>query len=128
MYRYFIIPVVWALAILVLYSIPGFDLSYEEPWDLLRLDKIAHMGLFAVMFLVLMVAFRKQGSYRRLKFHARKFSLILTLLYGAVLEFYQGAFFIERSSDLLDFIANSVGAFLGILLFRILYGKELARV
>ncbi len=128
MYRYFIIPVVWALAILVLYSIPGFDLSYEEPWDLLRLDKIAHMGLFAVMFLVLMVAFRKQGSYRRLKFHARKFSLILTLLYGAVLEFYQGAFFIERSSDLLDFIANSVGAFLGLLLFRILYGKELARV
>jgi len=128
MYRYFIIPVVWALAILVLYSIPGFDLSYEEPWDLLRLDKIAHMGLFAVMFLVLMVAFRKQGSYRRLKFHARKFSLILTLLYGGVLEFYQGAFFIERSSDLLDFIANSVGAFLGILLFRILYGKELARV
>jgi len=128
MYRYFIIPVVWALAILVLYSIPGFDLSYEEPWDLLRLDKIAHMGLFAVMFLVLMVAFRKQGSYSRLKFHARKFSLILTLLYGAVLEFYQGAFFIERSSDLLDFIANSVGAFLGILLFRILYGKELARV
>lgn len=128
MLRYYIIPVVWALAILVLYSIPGFDLTYEEPWDLLRLDKIAHMGMFAMMFFVLMVAFRKQGEFRRLKFHARKFSLVITILYGAVLEFYQGAFFVERTSDLIDFFANTIGAFMGIILFRIIYGKELAKV
>lgn len=73
MLRYYIIPVVWALAILVLYIL-DLIFTYEEPWDLLRLDKIAHIGMFAMMFFVLMVAFRKQGEFRRLKFHARKFS------------------------------------------------------
>ena len=125
--RHYIPVIAWVLVICALYSIPGFDLLYQDPWNFLTLDKLAHVFLFAVLVDLLIVAFRKQYRYRRLRLHARKWSLLVAIGLGGVLEFYQGTYFIMRTSDPLDFAANAIGAFMGLLMFRIVYGKELWR-
>ncbi len=119
-------PLIWALVILVAHSVPGEDLVYHEPWQLFRLDKAAHMVMSAILLMALMVAFRKQDTYRTLKFHARKWSTIITLAYGALLETYQGFFFERRSMEMLDFAADGIGCAAGLVLFRVIYGRALS--
>ena len=121
------VPVCWTVFIFGVYSIPGFDLSYQDPWKLIRFDKLAHSGLFAILVLTLITGFRKQTAIRGLRMHAKKNALIFAVVYGGVLELYQGRLFVERSSDIMDFIANVLGALLGLILFRMIYGRELAK-
>ena len=118
----------WALLLLAAHSVPGTDLVYDDPWELFRIDKLAHASMFAVFVVMLMVAFRKQDVSRTLKFHARKWSTIVACSYGAMLEFYQGYCYTGRTTEVLDFVADSIGCLLGLLLFRFIYGSELARV
>ncbi|MDZ4823147.1 MAG: VanZ family protein [Flavobacteriales bacterium] len=125
--RHILIPLSWALLILAMHSIPGFDLAYRDPWQLLRIDKLAHAGMFAAFVAMLMVAFRKQDRYSGIRIHAQKISVLISISYGGLLELYQGQLFVERTSDLHDFAANTIGAFLGLILFRMVYGHELAR-
>lgn len=126
--RHYSLVLLWVLVIAGLYAIPGFDLVYTDAWDLLTFDKLAHMFLFAVLVNLLMVSFRKQFRVRTFRIHARKWSLFIAISLGALLEFMQGTYFVMRTSDPMDFLANTLGAFSGLLLFRLVYGKELSRV
>lgn len=126
-YRHITLAFCWALLIFGLHCIPGFDLKYRDPWQLLRMDKLVHMGMFAMFVVMLMAGFRKQDRFRTLRLHSRKWSLLISIVYGGVLEFVQGTFFLERTTDVYDFVANTIGSFLGLFLFRIIYGSELAK-
>ncbi len=73
-----------------MHSIPGFDLVYHNPWRLLEFDKLAHMALFAGFVLTQIIAYRKQIAFRKLRNHAKKYAVLISLMYGGLLEFYQG--------------------------------------
>jgi VanZ family protein len=118
------VPISWAAIIFFAYSIPGDDLAYTDPWDILKFDKIVHFSLFAVLVLVLIVAFKKQRQIRFVHFYSRAYAVVIAILYGIALEAVQGIFFIGRYSDWLDVIANIIGAFGGLLLFRMIYGRS----
>lgn len=107
-----------------MHSIPGYDLMYDDPWRLFEFDKLAHMGLFAGFVLTQVVAFRKQVFLRGLNRYAGRWAVVIALVYGAGLELMQGQLFISRTSDPLDFLANAMGAFFGLLLFRLVYGPD----
>lgn len=116
-----------ALAILGLYSIPGSELQNISYWDLLQADKLAHSGIFTLFTVSLLVAFRRQTKYSGLRARYKTIAIVVSLLYGAFLEYLQSAIIAERTGDVLDFVANGMGAFLGLLLFRLIYGAELTR-
>jgi VanZ family protein len=118
------VPLLWAAIIFFAYSIPGNDLAYTDPWDILKFDKIVHFTLFAVFVLVLVIAFKKQRQIRFVHFYSRAYAVSIAILYGTALELVQGIFFIGRFSDPLDFVANAIGAFGGLLLFRLIYGRS----
>lgn len=126
-FRPLILALCLALVILGLYSIPGPELGSISFWDLLAADKIAHTGIFTVFTLSLIVAFKRQTRYSGLRARYKTSAIGLSIIYGAVLELLQAQVFIDRTGDVVDFIANGLGAFLGLILFRIIYGYELSR-
>jgi glycopeptide antibiotics resistance protein len=117
-----LLPFSWGMFIFFMHSIPGYDLVYNDPWRLLSLDKLAHMALFSAFVVMLIVAFRKQVTFRTLRTSARLWAVGIAMVYGSSLEFFQGQYFMMRTTDPLDMAANTIGAVIGLLAFRIIYG------
>ena len=76
--------------------------------ELLSADKIAHFGAYAVFAVLLAFSFADQ---RRNDAVAR--GILFASLFGALMEVLQGLMNTGREADLLDMIANLVGALLG---------------
>lgn len=116
----------WALLILLMHAIPGSEIASITFWDIFAADKYAHLAVFAVFTVVLRVGMRRQGRFPGLAHRAAWASLLIAIAYGGILEVLQGISFEDRTPDFLDFLANAIGATVGLLLFRIIYGKDLS--
>jgi len=93
----------WGLCVLLASSIPGQDLP---KLSITYLDKVAHLGLYGILgFLLARVP---------LPFY---WALGVAALFGMMDELYQ-TLTPHRSSDLLDWTADVLGACLGILVAR----------
>lgn len=80
-------------------------------------DKLVHVLVY--FFLAILwagYAYIKEGY--RFKKKTVRVLLLSILLYGIIIEIFQGLFTISRSADILDVAANLLGAILGILFFR----------
>lgn len=116
--------VLWAAFIMLLCGLPGSDLPDINFWDIDIEDKIAHAGVFGVLgFLMVYGSVRRKAK----PFISRKHTLNLILVataYGALTEIFQDLFFPSRFGDITDFIADTIGAVLGILVARKLLTKK----
>ena len=116
-----------ALAILVLYMVPGSELSSMSIWDLVGTDKLAHVAIFSVFTATLVTGLRKLNGSARANARAKSVAFSVAVGYGAILEILQGSILWGRTLDFFDFLANVLGALLGLMLFRLIYGPELSR-
>jgi VanZ family protein len=123
-FKYNLIAILWALLILILTTLPGEDFPDLNFWSLLTFDKAAHMFVFAVLVLLLIIGFIKQYRFRQLRYIAVRTAFIIAVVYGALTELLQEFIFTDRNADLYDFIANVIGAVLGVIAFRLIYGKK----
>jgi hypothetical protein len=108
-------PLVWMLFILALIGLPGYRFPSTEVFSS---DKFIHFGLFFVLSLLLMQAFVKQPALPMLKFKAGYYTLLTGILYSGLTEMLQGLIFIQRSADLMDYLANASGVLVGWLFFK----------
>jgi VanZ family protein len=122
--RHNTVGILWALFILALCGLPGGGFPDLSFWRLLTFDKFAHAFVFAVLVVLLIVGFKKQRTFPVLRYIAVKAAMAFSLIYGALVELLQKLIFIDRTGDLIDFIANSLGCFIGLLAFYLIYGKE----
>jgi VanZ family protein len=99
---------IWTLIILILYGLPGYAVRYNEPFDLIRLDKLVHFSIFAAQS----VLFGLWLSDKPRSFWMYA-ALVFPIIYGGVLEYFQSTWFIERTTDWADFVANVCGAIAG---------------
>jgi VanZ family protein len=118
----------WALLILVLCGIPGKDIPHVSFLELLNFDKFVHASIFFILTLLFIRGFGKQTSFEYLHAHPRTAAFTVCVLYGGSLEIMQGTIFVDRSADILDFIANSFGASVGLLLFKPIDRNILSRI
>lgn len=114
----------WALLILLLCGMPGEAVPQLDFWDLFQFDKLIHAVIFGIQVLLLTVAFKKQYTFSRLKYYAAGSALVLGILYGIATEYLQLYVFSNRSFDIYDMTANTIGSFFGTIGFYILYGKK----
>jgi VanZ family protein len=98
--------VVWFMFTTVLLVIPGDALPKGPPIDIPFFDKWVHMFLFAVLSWLSCGFATGQGD--RLKI------LTAVIVYGIAMEFVQKYFVVNRSFDLADIVADSIGALLGV--------------
>jgi len=104
----FRLAVLWTLLIMVALTIPGSSIPDS---NILQLDKLIHASLFLVLTLLWLAAL-SQGSLLR-----GMIILAAILAYAVLTELYQEVMPIRRSADLLDSLADAVGALLAFLLW-----------
>ncbi|HEY6159876.1 MAG TPA: VanZ family protein [Bacteroidia bacterium] len=117
----------WAVLIFILCSIPGHDLPHVSFLELLQFDKFVHAGIFFVLMLLLTRGFLLLDDLPLLKRNAKIFALVICVSYGGSLEIMQGAFFVDRTADIYDFIANSFGAGMAFICYGPLERKILSK-
>jgi hypothetical protein len=115
--KYWFPVIVWAGFILLLCSTPGNKIPHVSWLELLSFDKFVHASVF---FILNHLVIRALSQYNKLN------ATIVTgfcILYGGILELMQSHFFIQRSGDLLDFIANSFGCIVAIISYHSVKSK-----
>ena len=115
--RYYIPAILWIILILVLCTLPGRDIPHTGWFDKIHMDKLVHFGLFGGI-----VLFLSLGYYRQRK-HIPALMLFLFVLcsafYGLAIEFIQKYYAIDRSFDMNDAAADTLGAIAGVWVFKL---------
>lgn len=115
--KYFIYPFLWALIILALCATPGKDIPHITWLEVLAFDKWVHASVFFMLAILIVRAMKYTWSRVEHK-TAIIAACSFAIPYGGLLEIMQGTLFTDRSADLLDFIANTFGVIVGVLLYR----------
>jgi len=108
---YFWKPLLWLAIICYALFIPADDLPLEPFFRIPHFDKIVHFGLFFVFCLFLL------RPLKRLKFQYYLLAPLISIILSALLEFSQHVLSTSRSSDIKDFIANSLGVISAVVFF-----------
>lgn len=125
MLRFFIAPLFWAGIILFLSSIPAKDLPELTFWDLIRSDKLGHIFMYGILAFQLMRSLVRQYSSWQLRYYATVIAFIISVMYGGLIEVYQHYLIADRFGDWIDFLANIIGTFLGVVAFRFIFKEYL---
>ena len=108
--------IIWALVIFVLCAMPSEDIPNPN-WDIPHLDKVVHFGMFFIMAVLLCSELGYQTNLTQRKIYL--ITVTISLIYGGVIEILQQYFF-NRSGDILDLLADVLGAIVGCLLYPVL--------
>ncbi len=105
----------WAAFILLVCSLPGYDLPNLNFWDIDYIDKLEHMTVFALLGFLMVYGFKRRFSDNRILPSNKVLwtFVILAAAFGGFTEILQGLFFPTRFADVFDFIADSLGGVLG---------------
>ena len=123
----------WVIAefvlVFILLSLPGNNLNDHSSWiskimALPYADKVVHMGLFGSLALSLFFHFEMLTNTRYKTTRAKALALIICILYGIGMEYYQKYYVPTRGFDVLDMLADAIGALGALPLFQLL-GKKL---
>jgi VanZ family protein len=106
----------WFLLIMVLLSLPGSAFPSFVIW---APDKIAHILMFGMQFLLLWLAMELPRRIEIFRLPPLVFSASATILFGILSEIYQEVC-TTRVADVYDMIANTIGVLLAMLLIRLL--------
>lgn len=101
------------------------DLPSIDYLQLLSFDKLVHAILFGLLSLSLLVAFRRQNKVNYIRKKAILIAVLFSLIYGLILEIVQYSLVEDRTGEVYDIVANMLGCALGIVFFRLIYGKQL---
>ena len=88
--------------------------------DLLSFDKVVHFFIFSVLVFLMIIGLSKQYSFLVLRKNAVSISLGVGILYGLLIELIQ--YLIPgRSFEITDILANTLGCFIGLGAFHLIY-------
>ena len=111
-YRRWAPPLVWAAIILLINSIPSNDLGVVAPYSFPGADKIVHATLYAVLG---WLGARAAGG-ENLNYAAGAWALASISIFAVADEWHQ-QFVAGRAADPLDWLADTLGACTGVLIF-----------
>ena len=108
--------------IFILLRMPGSDIQGTS-WMSLILnlpyaDKVVHMGLFGSLALSIFSHFEQYSSISFRSTRTKALSLIVCILFGIGMEFYQKYFVPSRGFEVGDMLADAIGALLALPFFN----------
>jgi VanZ family protein len=116
-FRYKSVAITWFVIMCFLFFLPGSDLPQANWLEVIYFDKIVHIGLFAVLIFLCRSSFD-------LDFNHYNWGLLFSaVLYGLAVEFIQKYWVPNRSFDLFDLLADSIGSVLGLIVWLRAYKK-----
>lgn len=105
----FLFSIFWLLFIITLHVIPGSEFPKTSWLQGYHLDKLIHL----VMFIPL-----SYGIALSIETKYRISPILFMIVFAMTLEIIQGTFIAGRTSDIKDFIADSLGIFLGLVILK----------
>ncbi len=108
---------IWSLVILGLSTMPGVNLP-ETFWDILSWDKLAHAIVYAIQCMLILWGGHKAKAATSLSQRLIIIALTISGAYGILMEIVQYSFFPNRYFEVQDIIANIIGSFIGLYLYR----------
>lgn len=122
--RHFLPAICWGLLIVVMYVLPGEDIPVDSVWQYLGFDKVMHIAMFALWVPMTMVAISKQQIALGHRMGVGAWAFMIGVVVGLILELGQERVVPGRMTDLWDGLANITGSLLGLLIYRVVYGKS----
>jgi len=117
-FRYKAVALSWLILMSILFVLPGSAIPKENWFDRIHVDKLAHIGLFAVLIFLWRSSFDWNiNSYQFVL-------LFLALLYGLLIEFIQLYWVPNRSFDFYDVLSDMIGSIVGLLVWLGVYKKN----
>ncbi|MBL4593729.1 MAG: VanZ family protein [Flavobacteriales bacterium] len=105
---------IWGFIILVISGYPGNYVPKVPVW---QFDKIVHWAVYSVLSVCLLIAWNKQYMNKKNRLKLSLAVVFIGAFYGGFMEFLQDNIFINRSGNWFDFIANTIGAIMGVLMY-----------
>jgi VanZ family protein len=118
------ITLIYSLVIISLCTFPGDKMPSLDFSVLFTFDKIAHTLSFGILALVCTVGLAKYLRFSYMRKHSLSWAVAYSLFLGGAIELAQAYLVKERYGDWMDFLADSIGVFLGALFFLMLYTRE----
>jgi VanZ family protein len=129
MMRYFWPAYLWGIIVLFLTGLPGNDLpTLPSYWDSIQPDKIVHMGMFGLLFLLLAAGSYYKGGKTAISKKLIIIYLSVTIALGGIIELLQKWVFIGRSCDIQDFFADTVGIMLALLFYLVIFENKKQKI
>jgi len=119
----YIPAVVWFIFVLILIWIPGNDLPHSEFLFEINFDKFVHVGIFGLLAVLFCWPFYNSEVPRNKKIIYFIIIAILTSVFGYCTELIQKYWAIGRSYDIMDWLADTVGAIGAFIFCRIYFVK-----
>lgn len=116
--RYFWKPILWLAFICYGLFIPASNLPVKSFFRIPHFDKMVHFALFFGLCILLIRPFKK------LKTNHYLFASLISILFGASLEWMQHIISHSRSSNLYDFLANALGIAFAILFYYLFVSEK----
>lgn len=79
-------------------------------------DKFLHTFAYFVLIWSWLLAFRNNQSIK-----SKLLIFICLVVFGIILELFQGSMMLHRTADWLDVVANSIGLLVGLVTFKYVY-------
>lgn len=114
------LPTIWSAFIVLLSLAPSDEFSHTA---MDGLDKFVHFVLYSLLSIFTVVAVVSESRFSVFQKHPLVYSFLYSFLFGTVLEIAQYTAVSDRSFELMDVVANAVGAGTGLLVFLYLYGN-----
>ena len=114
---------IWVIAEIILVFLiltSPIDISNQTShwFDNLPIDKLIHIFLFGSLSLSILSYFQHSTNSSLKTIRAKALALIFCILYGISLEYYQKYFVPSRSFDVIDMLADAMGALVSLPFFN----------
>ena len=109
------------ITLLRLFSFPDIDTPAVE---IPHLDKFVHFIFYFVVAVLGSMFIREQTLGKKALINALLISFLFAVIYGIIIEVIQSSLTSERSGDIYDVLANSMGAFCGTILIKSLFSGK----
>jgi len=114
---------IWVIAeiiLIILILTSPIDIANQTShwFDGLPIDKMIHIVLFGSLALSIFAYFQYSNILGLKTIRAKALALIFCILYGIGLEYYQKYFVPSRSFDVIDMLADAIGALLALPFFN----------
>lgn len=109
-FRRFWPGIIWFIIVMVLICTPKKHLPESKFLAKIFFDKLVHIGCFALLVWFFYYPFAKSSLTPSVKYHYLIRLTLCAIVWGLTTEFIQRFFVPGRSFDLLDWLADSVGA------------------
>lgn len=113
-FKYLIPAIVWLVIITIISGYPGNHVPKLPVW---QFDKFVHSAIYLILTLCVLYAFHQQYKDVKTRLNTVAIIVMFGIIYGGFMEIMQHYIFINRSGNWYDFIANAVGAILGVFVY-----------